>query len=482
MNRICRFGEDAGNILIMSVVLVALLVATAMSYLKWSANERWDSAYEEATIQAYFLAQAGLIEQGLEYLRTRKPTDLPRGSVMLPPKVIPGVGKYFNTTIRRVGELSQGSVFQRTDTYDLFSTGRATFNDQQLGLRHLGRKARVERIATMRARLRSFANYMYLTNFEATGFNEIIWFWTRDTLWGRTHSNDYIGLQDSPCFYGPISTSKDEFIYDRRGNIHFEYPPVFNAPPVYFPRTAETLRKNALHISSLDGRLLTRISFQGGAGIDVRQFVLGDLPEEVSYQHLAMIEWGAIFVDGQAEIEGEVAGRVTVGSAGDMWLIDNIYYSGADSNNGFFVESAMTNLLGLVSEKNIFIRDNPVNGKRDGWNHERGNQNSHSIVIDAGMVALDESFTFEHQNDEWEPYQGPSPDDRGIIHLKGSVTQWRRGYVHRSNHISTGYGKDYHYDFRFDQRPPPYYLEALDENGNGLFDIVSWGELEPRHN
>ena len=61
----------------------------------------------------------------------------------------------------------------------------------------------------------------------------------------------------------------------------------------------------------------------------------------------------------------------------------------------------------------------------------------------------------------------------------GSVTQWRRGYVHRSNHGGTGYGKDYNYDFRFDERPPPFYLEAMDEDGHGLFDIISWGELSP---
>ena len=92
------------------------------------------------------------------------------------------------------------------------------------------------------------------------------------------------------------------------------------------------------------------------------------------------------------------------------------------------------------------------------------------------MVALGESFTFEHQNDDWEAYQGPTPDERGIIHLVGAVTQKRRGYVHRSNHNSTGYGKEYHYDFRLDHYPPPYFLEALDEYGHGLFDIISFGE------
>ena len=194
-------SRDEGNILIMSVVIVALLIATGMGYMQWSSDERWDSAYEEATVQAYFLAQTGVIEQGLQFLRTREPQDLPQGTVILPGRVIPDIGRYYNTKVSRVVSLSQGSVFQRTDTYDVYSTGRTSFINHQLGNRKYGEPVYVERTATMRARLRSFANYMYLTNIEVTRFNEIIWFWTPDTLYGRTHSNDFIGLKYSPHFY-----------------------------------------------------------------------------------------------------------------------------------------------------------------------------------------------------------------------------------------------------------------------------------------
>ncbi|MBT7618208.1 MAG: hypothetical protein HN590_13075, partial [Calditrichaeota bacterium] len=30
--------------------------------------------------------------------------------------------------------------------------------------------------------------YQYLTNFERTKFNEVIWFWTTDTTFGPIHS------------------------------------------------------------------------------------------------------------------------------------------------------------------------------------------------------------------------------------------------------------------------------------------------------
>ncbi len=489
MKRKRNLFSEEGNILIMSVVIVALLVATGMGYMRWSADERWDTAYEQATVQAYFLAQAGLIEKGLLYLRTRKPSELPAATVYLTPGYIRDAGLYHKVKVVRVNSMGEGNVFQRSDTYDIFATGRAEFWNHQLGNRNYGQPVKVERTAKLRARLRSFSNYMYLTNLETTEYDEIIWFWTYDTLYGRTHSNDYIGLKYSPHFYGPISTCQDRFVYFGQDNPYFAYPPQFNVPPVLFPRTAETLRANAHWIDDGGGRYMTRVWMRGAAGIVTYQYELGAEPpplygmaidELQNVQRFQPPGWGAIFVDGQAEVYGEVYGNLTVGTSGDMWLVDNIYYADAREADGYFDWRAAVHMLGLVSESNIIIKDNWYNGRENGFRtHHEAAIEWHSITITAGMVALNQSFTFQHQNDDWEAYQGPTPDERGIIHLRGAVTQWRRGYVHRSNHIGTGYGKDYHYDFRFDERPPPFYLEAMDEEGHGLFDIISWGELGP---
>jgi len=490
------FNED-GNILIMSVVIVALLIATGMGYMKWATDERWDTAYEQATVQAYFLAQTGLVERGLVYLRSRRPADLPTASVFLNDGIIRDAGTFKNVKVMRVTTMGSGNIFQRSDTYDVFATGVAKFRDHALGNRTYGQDIEVQRTAKMRARLRSFSNYMYLTHFEATSFNEIIWFWTYDSLWGRVHSNDYIGLKYSPHFYGPVSTCKSEFLYFQPENIHFEYPPQFEVTPVLFPRTAETLRANANWVDGL-GRYMTRVWLRGNAGITTYQYELGENPPPVygweegdvsNIQHQPMPAWGGLFVDGPAEVYGEVHGNITIGTSGDMYLVDDVYYSDVDPTNpGGLNNWANINahqyLCGLVSEGNIIIRDNDLNGKENGAALGGQRFERHSITITAGLVALGESFTFEHQNDDWEAYQGPTPDERGIIHLRGAVTQLRRGYVHRSNHGTgirdgTGYGKDYIYDFRFDMRPPPFYLEARDDEGYALFDIISFTELEP---
>jgi len=475
-----KIRSEEGNILIMSVVIMGLLVATGMGYMQWAADEGRDSAFEEATVQAYFLGQLGVIEKGLRFLRNSEPSDLPQGTVLLPPrnnvkrKIRPNkkgqieyYGNYVDTKLERVTNLGDGSVFQRSDTYDVSSTGEVTFNSHM----NSDKEIVVRRTAMMRARLRSFANYMYLTDNETTIFNEIIWFWSPDTLYGRTHSNDFIGIKLSPQFYGPVSSSQGEF-RELNANPWFAYDPLFNVPKVYFPTEATAIRSNANpFVSTENGLWMIRIELADGVA-NIMRYPHGGDPDDLEHvTSVGPLTWNAIFVDGDVEVYGELAGNLTIGCAGDMWLIDNIKYPNANFRGIWLDDQDPGGMLGLVSEKNIIVRDNWANGKR---NSQAGN----SIIINAGMVALGESFTFQHQNDDWELYQGPEPDERGYIRLKGAVTQMRRGYVHRSNHIGTGYGKSYNYDFRFDERPPPFYLEAMDENGHGLFDIISWGEKD----
>ena len=308
---------------------------------------------------------------------------------------------------------------------------------------------------TIYLQARPLSFYSYVTNFETTPFNEIIWFWMPDTLFGWTHSNDYIGLKYSPHFYGPISTSQDRFIY-YQADPYFEYEPIFNAPPVYFPRNYTHLYDRADPvIEDHGGHFMTRVFLQGEDGIRIYQHRRGIDAQDSLIETLGVPDQQIIFVDGQVEVHGVLVGTLTIVSTGNMWLMDNIIYEGADPCNSWFEEDETDHFLGLVSERNIIIKDNTVNGRGDGWNQARDDFEQHSIAINGSLVALGESFTFEHQNDENDPYQGPTPDERGRVHIKGSIAQYRRGYMKRSNHIGTGYDKTYSYDYRLEHRGPP---------------------------
>ncbi|MDP8240634.1 MAG: T9SS type A sorting domain-containing protein [Candidatus Hatepunaea meridiana] len=322
--------------------------------------------------------------------------------------------------------------------------------------------------------------YQYITNFERTRFNEIIWFWSQDTLEGPVRSNDYIGLKYSPHFFGQVSTSQDRFLYLNPINIYFAYPPRLNYPPFLFPETyPHLIRLASPIINDGDGRLMTRVWFRGEHGIVIYPYRLGseppplygDIDDLQNVRQLRPPSWQIIYIDGQCEVYGELFGRLTVYSSSDMYLIDDIYYEGADRRSGQYNEENMEHILGLVSDRNITIRNNWYNGRDNGY-RRYGSQETdrHSITINGSLIALDESFNFEQQNDNWEPYQGPSPDERGIINHKGGIAQWRRGYVHRINHNRTGYGKCRRYDFRLLTTGPPGFDPNFYPNITGSYD------------
>jgi hypothetical protein len=296
--------------------------------------------------------------------------------------------------------------------------------------------------------------YHHVTHLERDVNDEMIWFWSPDTMYGPVHSNDFIGLKYSPHFYGPVTTSQNRFA-EFQANPYFEFQPIFNAPVVEFPRSLLNLRNNATPwIPSQNGQKMTWIFLRGEQGIDIYQYPNGTERNDSLYEHLGVPDRQIIFIDGDVEVQGVLSGTLTIGCSGNMYLLDDCVYEGANRYGGFDGDE-MPHMLGLASENNIYIANTVQNGRENGWENGGNNLQRHSIVINAALVALNESFTFEHQNDEWERYQGPEPDERGSIYLKGSVAQYRRGHTHRSNHQATGYRKAYSYDLRFQHDGPP---------------------------
>lgn len=203
----------------------------------------------------------------------------------------------------------------------------------------------------------------------------------------------------------------------------------------------------------------------------------------------------AIFVEGDVELvgcdpqngTGTIEGQVSIGSSGHLELMDNVLIAPFDTDDfPDEIPRSNPNIVGLISESNVRIMDTWRNGRGNGL-YRDGTHDSTHIIITAAIVALGESFTFQHQNDYWETYIWCDPnglhagesDERGTIWLRGSVTQMRRGYVHRSTCNGTGYAKDYVYDWRLERIPPPYYMEATDADGNSKFDVVAWREEIP---
>jgi len=232
---------DRGHVVLMTFAVVLFIIGTGLAFLKWSADEGYEAHHQEAAVKAYYLAQMGIVEQGFLYLRGREAANLPTGLVTLYPHVVPGIGSYDKVYVQRLYGTSAGDIFTSSWHYEIGATGVVAFDDGR------GNRREVQRSATLIVQLRSFADYMYLTDHELTIFNDRIKFWHGDTLWGRTHSNDQIAIMQDPVFYDVVSTSASDFWRGIGYNPQFLGPaPVFNAKKVEVPDHANNLRQGAM--------------------------------------------------------------------------------------------------------------------------------------------------------------------------------------------------------------------------------------------
>jgi hypothetical protein len=139
------------------------------------------------------------------------------------------------------------------------------------------------------------------------------------------------------------------------------------------------------------------------------------------------------------------------------------------------------NILGIVSESDVVIANTLENGRENSgmpngiWGREQTNRNLTSIVITAAIEVLNGSFTFEQQNDSSGGYVCDcQPDDRGTVYLFGSVKQYRRGHLNRTNNIFTGYQLHLRYDRRLPYRLPPCFSPGPEGETT---DTLEFGEV-----
>lgn len=492
--------KEEGSFPILAIIMIGLLIFTGLGYMKWGADESLEVSYQKARLQAYYAAHGGVIDIGYADLRSLSPGTIPPEPVLLGGGVITDykgeVMSYVHEVIRAPDINEMSTAMADYNYVDIISIGKVTTKGYD------GKEYAVFDTVSMKIRLLGLANFLYLTDLETTIFGEVIKFWQYDTLNGWVHSNDTIAIMNNPVFYDRVTTVAPIFWQGIGFNPQFiNYDPIFEYREIYLPTEATEIRNAAAaggaFFTSENGNYSHRLVFNDRRGWTMYRWIFG-LPFDSTTAYPVgggpPPAWQAIFVDGYLELMGVVRGQVTVGARGHPdpssdyygWhcirLMDDIRYYFADPANGTFNDTTGGNedILGIVSESHITIANSPANGR------ENSLQGS-NIIITAAMVALGESFSFEDQNEQpgspaWEFYTGdyncpepPNSDERGIIYMHGAVTQKRRGYVHRSNHGGTGYGKQYLFDKRLNSMSPPYFLEATDSEGHAHFEVISWG-------
>jgi hypothetical protein len=304
--------------------------------------------------------------------------------------------------------------------------------------------------------------YFYLSDCEQTRLGEYVCFGFGDTLDGPMRTNTQFCLR-GPCVIMDTICLWDE-PHDWDSTIVFLVPPQYNCGSSLAPADAEHMRRVALQ----QGR------FRSDPGKSIRLYLHGDsitfcrwwtgtLFDSTDSWTEEVINEECLFFDTPLEVQGHLTGELYIGCSHNILLMDDVVYDDADPVTGWTPETS-NNMLLLASEREIKIANTYANGRNNsnGLGLNQTNRDSTSIVITAALYALHESFTFEQQNDPDSGYVYQDPpgtihrDDRGTVYLFGSITQHRRGYMHRSNNGSTGYLKYWRYDHRFRTRFNPY--------------------------
>jgi type II secretory pathway pseudopilin PulG len=475
---------ERGFVLVAVMALITVLLATSAAYMRWATDESLQSAESAAAMQAYYLGQMGIVERGFLWLRTQPAGQLPVEQP-LPGRQVPGFGSYGTVNIRRLIGQEAGDFWAIQTRFRISAVGTV-----RIPVYREGRNGYedVNRLAVLYVEVRNFADYMYLSDEEMTNFGDRIKFWHGDTLEGRVHSNSEIAIMQDPVFYEQVSTTECDFW---RGTAYapvFLGPdPLFRTAAVQIPQMAERLRQGAAAAGYFYSEVgMTHRAVFRGATVTFYKWPTGAPFDSTITWSVGLVPNMCVFVDGPLELKGTVTGQVTIGSAGTLRLLDDIKYSGNLRDGWYIPDTELRtnqNVLGIVSESEVKIANTRENGRENaaGLGLNQTNRNLADIVITAAVVALGESFTFENQNDPDSGYVfDSSPDDRGQIFLFGSITQMRRGYVHRSTNNSTGYLKKYKYDKRLLQRRPPCFFDVTDEHGHALFNVVQWGRGDPR--
>jgi hypothetical protein len=159
---------------------------------------------------------------------------------------------------------------------------------------------------------------------------------------------------------------------------------------------------------------------------------------------------GMIYITGSAEVSGVLDGRLTIAASSNLYIVDDCTYRQSDENGP---TEGCDDVLGLVASSDIVVENNAANQQ--------------DCVIHAAMMTLNQSFRVDGYN---------VGDPRGDLTIYGGLVQEFRGPVGTvvltgegsEVQVVTGYRKDYHYDYRLRDMPPPGFFQT------GTYKRLAW--------
>lgn len=426
MNRIETKRSDEGSVLIMVmgvVVLTSLLAGTMML----AGNNHYRNTSRQADLEmALYVAEAGM-EIAADYLAEQQ--------------------GFIGTSYS-----SSGTIDGHPYNYVMTKVGWRTYTMEAVGtVGEISRKINIDRVY-----LPTYAKYALWMD-----LNGVIYFTPGEQFDGHVHSNDTLWFSGNsniggPEFWEKVTSAQSSFAGSpQHATFHKGYE--LNASEgqmssIDFDSTSSSSLRNLA--DSFGRRIRGDAEFYfSGQDVWIREDGRWDL-HRVQEDQL-------IYVDGYSTVHGGVVdGRMTIVSENDIWIEDHIRY--ADDPRDDTENSQSDDALGLISRDDVWISTSAPD----------------DLEIFASILAAgtrgsnngqynDGSFGVSQYNSSYYGHRGDLTVYGGIVQeVRGAVGTFRHGYGG-----VTGYNKDYHFDPRFGQEPPPYYPPVSDK-----VEFEDWSE------
>jgi hypothetical protein len=296
----------------------------------------------------------------------------------------------------------------------------------------------------------TFAHFQWFINSQAPD----TWFVTGDYFEGPVYINGHLRVDGDPWFGSSVAATGN---YIEAPNSHPTFTAGYQtaAPVIPFPTNATVyadIRDQAgLSLPQLPGngsRYEVVLGRNGNLGtLSYRSYAgsysnwtnrsIGDLN-------------GAAWFGSTVWIEGTIDGELTIGSANQIWITNDVLY--ADSSPGEGPNPGCDDVLGLVALNETYVKDTVPNGT--------------DCEIHGILMSLNRRFEVEGWN---------NPPARGTLTVWGGIIAdqaWRVGtYV--QDVARSGYDREWHYDPRMLRLFPPFFPMT----GNMM--IIAWEEVIP---
>lgn len=413
-----------------------------------------------------------------------------------------------------------GGSYQPTIVYDSGNAGNwlKKFKVVSVGAGSNG----ATRTVTMQLRQQSFSLYAYFTDFEESPAGDTIWFFARDRLRGPVHTNDQFHIAwdktaTSPIFYDTVSSTSTSVDWGANGapSSTTDWQRIFSSGKTAFTTGVDRIElpdstnkqqvaawgaesgfptTNGITIPNAGGAVSAGIYIRGdatvafsletGTGNQVITITQGSTTKIITVNLASQttavkvgstttnytgVPNGCIYSTGNiTSLKGELADSYYSGTSvirhnawtvatdvvggKDITLTDSLkYHTEPDATKpATDTKNLASPTLGLVAQNITLAAGCPSDVTLDG------------VVLAGGKNTTSGSFSYASWN----------TTKKNNLNLLGGIIQKRRGPVgtfnQSTNTLSTGYNKNYNYDPRMVDSPPPFFPTT------GQYDVLSW--------